>query len=71
MLHIRDQIEYVVDINLRKHGMYVAGTGQGIVAPEFLQDYHPDLVLVMNPIYRQEVQQRLESMGVKAAIVTA
>lgn len=71
MLHIRDQIEYVVDINPRKHGMYVAGSGQGIVAPEFLQDYHPDLVLVMNPIYRQEVQQRLDSMGVKAATVTA
>jgi SAM-dependent methyltransferase len=71
MLHIRDQIEYVVDINRRKQGMYVAGSGQGIVAPEFLQACHPDVVLVMNSIYRQEVQQRLDSMGVKAALVTA
>jgi hypothetical protein len=71
MLHIRDQIAYVVDINRRKHGMYVAGSGQRIVAPEFLQDYHPDVVLVMNPIYRHEVQQSLDGMGVNAAIVTA
>ena len=33
-----------------------------------LQDYHPDVVLVMNPICRPDVQQRLDRMGVKAAV---
>lgn len=39
------QIEYVVDINPRKQGMYVAGTGQRIVAPEFLSKYRPETIL--------------------------
>ena len=29
----------------------MAGTGQEIVAPEFLDEYRPDLVVAMNPIY--------------------
>jgi len=52
VLNIQDQIEYVVDINLRKQGMYIAGTGQQIVPPEFLRNYQPDVVIVMNLIYK-------------------
>ena len=70
MLGIRDQIEYVVDINPRKQGMYIAGTGQGIVPPEFLRDYRPDVVLVMNPIYRHEVKHIIERIGISVEIMT-
>ena len=31
-LHIKDEIEYVVDLNPRKQGMYIAGTGQKIIS---------------------------------------
>ena len=37
ILQAQAAIEYAVDINPRKHGMYVAGTGQEIVPPELLR----------------------------------
>ena len=68
-LHIEDEIEYAVDINPYKHGTYMAGTGQEIVGPEFLKEYRPDVVIVMNPIYCHEIQQDLNRMGVTAELV--
>jgi len=62
-LKIQDQIKYVVDINPRKHSMYVAGTGQQIVPPEFLQNYQPEVVLVMNAIYKSEIQKVIDNLG--------
>jgi SAM-dependent methyltransferase len=63
ILGIQDEIEYVVDINPRKQGMYVAGTGQRIVAPEFLRRYRPEMVIVMNPIYKTEIRQLVDDLG--------
>lgn len=68
-LGIHDQIEYVVDINPRKHNMYMAGTGQRIVGPEFLKSYQPDAVVVMNPIYCDEIQQTLNELDVNARLL--
>jgi hypothetical protein len=68
-LGIYDEIEYAVDVNPHKHGTYMAGTGQEIVAPEFLEEYRPDVVIVMNPIYCDEIQQYLDRMGVTAELV--
>lgn len=59
-------IDYVVDINPRKHGMYVAGAGQQIVPPAFLRDYQPDVVIIMNPAYHNEIRQAVENLGVRA-----
>jgi 2-polyprenyl-3-methyl-5-hydroxy-6-metoxy-1,4-benzoquinol methylase len=58
-------IEYVVDINPQKQGMYVAGTGQEIVSPNFLRTYRPDVVIVMNSIYQSEIQRLTESLGLE------
>jgi hypothetical protein len=68
-LQTHKQVTYAVDINPRKQGMYVAGTGQEIVSPEFLRDYQPDAVILMNPIYREEVQRTLDKIGVQADIL--
>jgi hypothetical protein len=68
-LGIYDEIEYAVDVNPHKRGTYMAGTGQEIVAPEFLEEYRPDVVIVMNPIYCDEIQQYLDRMGVIAELV--
>jgi SAM-dependent methyltransferase len=70
-LNIQDEIPYAVDLNPYKHGMYMAGTGQEIVAPEFLRECRPDVVVVMNPIYCDEIQQDLDRMGVAAELVPA
>jgi SAM-dependent methyltransferase len=63
------QVPYAVDINPRKQGMYIAGTGQEIVSPEFLRDYQPDAVILMNSIYREEVQRTLHALGVQAELL--
>lgn len=64
-----EHIEYVVDINPRKHNMYVTGTGHKIVPPDFLQEYRPDVVIVMNPMYKDENRVTLEKMGINAEMV--
>ena len=61
-------IKYLVDLNPRKHNMYVAGTGQQIVSPEFLTEYQPDLVVIMNPNYEDEIRQRLANMNLAPRI---
>jgi SAM-dependent methyltransferase len=69
----RDQgaIEYVVDINPRKQGKYVAGSGQQVVEPAFLRSYQPDVVIVMNAIYIDEIRRMLDALGVAAAVESA
>lgn len=67
----QDSIRYVVDINPRKWGMHVAGTGQEIVPPDALAEYQPDVVIIMNANYREEIQQHLNGLGIEASIKTA
>jgi hypothetical protein len=69
-LGVQDEIEYVVDINPYKHGTYMAGGGQEIVAPDFLRAYNPDLVIIMNPIYREEIRQDISRMGLNPKLLT-
>ena len=71
MLQTADLIKYAVDLNVRKQGKYVTGSGQQIVAPEFLQEYQPDVIIVMNPIYLDEIQQMITELGVSAKLVGA
>ncbi len=67
-LRIGSQIPYVVDINPRKQGTYLAGTAQQIVGPAFLRDYQPALVVVMNGIYQDEIRARLRDLDVEAEL---
>jgi len=69
-LKIHDEIEYAVDINPHRRGTYLAGTGQQIVAPDFLREYKPDVVIAMNPIYRKEIQRDLNTMGLNPVLQT-
>ncbi len=66
-----DNVPYLVDVNPRKHGMFVAGTGARIVPPEFLAEYRPDVVVVVNPSYEQEIRARLGELGVEAELLVA
>ena len=68
-LNIQGEIEYVVDINPNKHGTYMAGSGHRIVSPEFLKQFKPDIVIIMNPIYKEEIKDNLDRMGLIAELV--
>jgi SAM-dependent methyltransferase len=59
----------VVDINPHKANRYVAGTGHRIEAPERLPDLAPDVVVVMNPIYADEIRASLAGFGLAPDLV--
>ena len=64
-------IRFAVDINPRKAGTFVPGTGQEIVLPPFLREYRPDVVVLMNPIYVGEVRVLLQSYDLSPEILEA
>jgi SAM-dependent methyltransferase len=66
-----EELGCVVDINPRKHGAHLPGTGQTVMAPDVLRSYHPDLVVIMNPIYQTEIEKVLRDMGVDAEVRVA
>lgn len=65
-----DDIAYAVDINPIKTGTYMAGTGQEIIAPAFLMEYKPEVVIIMNPVYLDEITRDLRDMGLAPDIYT-
>jgi len=67
---LRDnRIRFVVDINPNKQGKFVPGTGQEIVAPDFLVSHPPDYVFIINDIYKDEIRKLLERLHIKSEIL--
>ena len=62
-LKTKGKIEYAVDINPNKQGKYVPGTGQQFVGPAFLPDYQPDVIIVMNDVYMDEIKKTTKMLG--------
>ena len=60
----------VVDLNPRKHGKHVAGTGQVVEPPESLVGHGVDAILVANPVYEEEIRQRCSQLGLSPKLVT-
>ena len=58
-----------VDINPHKQGMFIAGTGHEVLAPESLRDLRPELVIAMNSIYVDEIRGQLQPLGLSPRVV--
>ncbi len=56
-------ISHVVDVNPRKAGRFVAGSGQEIIKPTALRELRPDIIVLMNPIYREEIGSAVQALG--------
>lgn len=69
-LSVKNHIDFVVDLSPHKHNMYVPGTGQRIMPPEFLKVYQPDIVIVMNPIYLEEIQTLMKQMNLSSRFIS-
>jgi hypothetical protein len=67
-LGLKDEIAAVVDINPHKRGKYQAGTGHAIVGPDDLPAIRPDAVVIMNPIYVEEIRAELQRRGLEPVI---
>jgi hypothetical protein len=64
-------ILHVVDINPRKTGRFVPGSGQEIVEPNSLGELHPDVIILMNEIYRDEIASDIAGLGLNPEFLAA
>ena len=69
-LKARNLIDYVVDINPHRHGKFIPGVGKEICPPEYLQQHHPDKLIIMNDIYRDEISRMVAAMGISTDILS-
>jgi hypothetical protein len=63
-------VSAIVDINPHRHGRFMPGCTAPIVGPDALTRIAPDVVVVMNPIYRHEIARALHAGGHASLIVT-
>ncbi|MGH3648020.1 MAG: NAD-dependent epimerase/dehydratase family protein [Micromonosporaceae bacterium] len=59
----------VVDVNPYKQGKFSLGTGHPILAPDQLAGAPPDVVLVANPVYTDEITAALRELGCRPEVV--
>jgi SAM-dependent methyltransferase len=62
-------VETAIDLNVRKHGRHVPGTGQEVTSPEELRSSPPDVVLVMNPLYEDEIRAQIDELGLRPEVL--
>ena len=63
-----DTVSYAVDINPYRSGYYMPATGQQIVGPKQLSEIRPDVVIVDERVYVQEISQTLAELGLKPEV---
>jgi len=63
------EIACLVDLNPHKHWRFVPGTGHEVRSPASLVMQHPDAVIVMNPLYAEEISASLQAMGIHAPVL--
>ena len=68
-VNVSNEIEYVVDINPKKDGTFLPGSGLGVISPEHLRSYRPGVIVIMNPIYTEEIASQVRSLGLNAELV--
>ena len=59
----------IVDINPHKHGKFLAGSGLQIVGPDALGKLRPEVVLIMNSIYTEEIRHELAARGLEPHLI--
>ncbi len=64
-----ERIEHIVDINPARHGGFVSGSGQKNIAPEELASMQPDVVVITNNLYGDEIRQHVASLGIQCDFV--
>jgi len=69
VLNTQETIDYVVDINPRKQGLHVPGTGQRVISVDRMAEIQPDVVIVMNPLYLDEIRQMIAEQGLHLPVL--
>jgi hypothetical protein len=66
-----DRIPIVSDSNPRKQGMFIPRTAQPIIPPSRLADRPPDIVMLLNAAYLEEVDKFLDTMRIQSQLCVA
>ena len=61
----------LVDINPRKQGCFVSGSGHPILRPQALRSIQPDVIILMNPNYEAEIRATVQELGLSPAFLIA
>ncbi len=64
-LNLSSEVAAAVDINPHKWGKFMVGSNHEIVSPEKLKEIDPELVVVMNPIYLDEIGADIGELGLE------
>ena len=62
-------ITHVVDINPHMLGNYIPGIGKQYTGPDFLVEYKPDVVIIMNAVYTEEIRKMLNERGLNPELI--
>jgi hypothetical protein len=65
------QIRYIVEINPARQGKFIPGNGALVVAPEFLKELKPEVIILTNSTYEPEIRSQVASMGLKCEFLLA
>ena len=68
-LQVGEAVAALVDLNPHKQGRFVPGTGHQVLAPAALVDHPPDVVIVLNPQYRDEIAADLAALDIHADLL--
>jgi len=60
-----DVVAFAVDVNPYRRGYFMPGTGQKILSPTDLPAIKPDVVIVMNRVYENEIRDNLDTLGLR------
>ena len=41
-----------------------------VMSPEYLKEHVPDTIIVMNPVYREEIAKMVGDMGLESNVIT-
>jgi SAM-dependent methyltransferase len=69
-VNVPGAVEYIVDINPNMAAHYTAKTGLEIVGPSALRDYCPDVIIVMNSVYRDEIVAEVAKFGLRPEVIS-
>ena len=69
-LGLTSEIDVLVDVNPHKRGRFMPGTGHEVIGPDDLVARRPDCIVVMNPIYVDEIRRDLAARGLTPELLT-
>jgi hypothetical protein len=70
-LELGTDVDGVIDINPRKQRGYLPSSGHQVLGPDSLDADPPDVVVVMNPVYLDEIRTDLAARGLSPEVLAA